>query len=52
MITLIVVVVVVSVAEVLMVVAINKNNSYLSTILNTLHIIIHLILTTNPQGWY
>lgn len=47
-----VIVVVVSVAEVLMVVAINKNNSYLSIILNTLHIIIHLILTTNPEGWY
>lgn len=47
-----VIVVVVSVAEVLMVVALNKNNSYLSTILNTLHVIIHLILTTNPEGWY
>lgn len=47
-----VIVVVVSVAEVLMVVAINKNNSYLSTILNTLHVIIYLILTTNPEGWY
>lgn len=48
-----VVVAVVLLVEVLvMVVVINNNGSYLSTILNTLHIIIHLIPTTTPWGWY